>query len=179
VTGKVPVLSVATSLFVHGGWIHLFGNMLFLIVFGNNVEDRMGRLRFLLFYLGIGYLATYGYALAEVHSPDATRTLVGASGAIAGVLGAHLRLYPRARVTSLVPLLLFLPLRFPAWLVLGFWFAVQWWLSRSPVGPGPGVAYLAHVIGFAAGFLCAWALYGCPRGTPPAAAPPAPGPDRG
>ncbi|MEV4555884.1 rhomboid family intramembrane serine protease [Kitasatospora sp. NPDC049285] len=152
--GKVPELSVLTSLFVHAGWLHLVGNLLFLFVFGPAVEARLGRLRFLVGYLAIGYLATYGYAVAEAHTPDAMRALVGASGAIAGVLGAYLRLYPKARVTTLVPILLFLPLRFPAWLVLGLWFALQWWSVSSG---GTGVAYLVHVIGFATGWLFAWA----------------------
>ncbi|GAA2741435.1 rhomboid family intramembrane serine protease [Kitasatospora cinereorecta] len=158
--GKIPALSVLTSLFVHAGWLHLLGNMLFLFVFGPGVEERLGRIRFLVCYLAIGYLATYGYALAESGSPDAVRALVGASGAIAGVLGAYLRLHPRARVTALVPLLLFLPLRFPAWLVLGLWFALQWW---SVYSGGSGVAYLVHVIGFATGWLFAWVT--CPRTT--------------
>ncbi|WP_377272007.1 rhomboid family intramembrane serine protease [Peterkaempfera sp. SMS 1(5)a] len=119
-------------------------------------------------------LATYGYALAQLHTADAYRTLIGASGAIAGVLGAYLRLHPRARVTSLVPLLLFLPLRFPAWLVLGLWFAAQWWWAHSADDSVPGVAYLVHVIGFAAGFLCTWALYRGGRGAPPVVAASAP-----
>ncbi|MFJ1752514.1 rhomboid family intramembrane serine protease [Kitasatospora sp. NPDC088134] len=152
--GKSPELSVLTSLFVHAGWMHLIGNLLFLFVFGPAVEARLGRVRFLVGYLAIGYLATYGYALAEAHTADGTRALVGASGAIAGVLGAYLRLYPKARVTALVPLLLFLPLRFPAWLVLGLWFALQFW---SVGAGGSGVAYLVHVIGFLTGWLFAWA----------------------
>ncbi|RKE18704.1 rhomboid family intramembrane serine protease [Streptomyces sp. TLI_171] len=152
--GKVPELSVLTSLFVHAGWLHLVGNLLFLFVFGPAVEARLGRVRFLVGYLAIGYLATYGYAVAEAHTADGTRALVGASGAIAGVLGAYLRLYPKARVTTLVPVLLFLPLRFPAWLVLGLWFALQWWSVSSG---GTGVAYLVHVIGFVTGWLFAWA----------------------
>ncbi|WP_042385967.1 rhomboid family intramembrane serine protease [Streptacidiphilus melanogenes] len=156
---KIPALSVLTAMFVHGGWLHLAGNMLFLFVFGAMVERRIGPLAFLLFYVAVGYLATYGYAVFESGSPGATQTLVGASGAIAGVLGAYLCLYPRARVTSLIPLLLFLPLRFPAWLVLGFWFAVQW-LSVPATDPTvPGVAYAAHLIGFAGGFVFAWLLW--------------------
>ncbi|GAA2157301.1 rhomboid family intramembrane serine protease [Kitasatospora kazusensis] len=151
---KIPVLSVLSSLFVHAGWLHLLGNVLFLFVFGPGVEERFGRVRFLLLYLCVGYLATYGYAVAEAGSTDSVRALVGASGAIAGVLGAYLRLYPKARVTTLVPLLFFLPLRLPAWLVLGLWFVLQWWSVHSG---GPGVAYLVHVIGFTAGYLAAWA----------------------
>ncbi|SEF61139.1 Membrane associated serine protease, rhomboid family [Actinacidiphila yanglinensis] len=152
---KVPFLSVLTSMFLHGGWLHLIGNMLFLYVFGDNVENRMGRVRFALFYLAAGYLATYGFALAN---PDDTQSLVGASGAISGALGAYLYLYPKARVTSLFPFLFFVPLRFPAWIVLGFWFVLQWLAAQTAQG-GPGVAYLAHVVGFAFGFLCAWACY--------------------
>ncbi|MFF0391591.1 rhomboid family intramembrane serine protease [Kitasatospora sp. NPDC004615] len=151
---KIPELSVLTSLFVHAGWLHLLGNLLFLFVFGPAVEARLGRVRFLVGYLAIGYLATYGYAVAEAHTADGMRALVGASGAIAGVLGAYLRLWPRARVTVLVPVLLFLPLRFPAWLVLGLWFALQGWSVSSG---GSGVAYLVHVIGFVTGWLFAWA----------------------
>ncbi|MCL2553284.1 MAG: rhomboid family intramembrane serine protease [Actinomycetia bacterium] len=152
---KVPFLSVLTAMFLHGGWLHLIGNMLFLYVFGDNVENRMGRVRFALFYLAAGYLATYGFALA--HTED-TQSLVGASGAISGALGAYLYLYPKARVTSLFPFLFFIPLRFPAWMVLGFWFVLQWLAAQTAQG-GPGIAYLAHVVGFAFGFLCAWVCY--------------------
>jgi len=151
-------------MFVHGGWLHLLGNMLFLYVFGAMVEERMGRLPYLLGYLGLGYLATYGYAVFAVHGAEATQTLVGASGAIAGVLGAYLALHPKARVTSLLPFLLFLPLRFPAWLVLGVWFAIQWASVGVPSAAVTGVAYTAHLIGFAGGFLFAWLLYCRSRG---------------
>ncbi|WUD75790.1 rhomboid family intramembrane serine protease [Streptomyces sp. NBC_00510] len=154
-----PFVSVLTALFVHGSWVHLLGNMLFLWVFGDNVENRMGRFRFLLFYVVSGYLATYGYALGHASS---TQTLVGASGAISGVLGAYLYLYPKARVTSVFPFLFFLPLRFPAWMVLIFWFVLQW-LAGEIQQTGPGVAYLAHITGFVFGFLCAWVCY---RATP-------------
>ena len=148
---KAPALSVLTSMFLHGGWLHLLGNMLFLFVFGNNVEDRLGRARFLVFYLAAGFVATYAFAFAD---PRSTTTLVGASGAIAGVLGAYLVLYPRARVLSLVPFLFFLPFRLPAWLVLGSWFLLQYAYSRgAAMTVGSDVAYLAHVAGFAFGFL--------------------------
>jgi membrane associated rhomboid family serine protease len=152
---KVPVLSVVTAMFLHASWLHLIGNMLFLYVFGDNVENRMGRVRFALFFLVAGFLATYGFAFAN---PDDTQSLVGASGAISGALGAYLYLYPKARVTSLFPFLFFIPLRFPAWVVLGFWFVLQW-LAAQTAQNGPGVAYLAHVVGFAFGFLCAWVCY--------------------
>jgi len=153
-TGKKPYLSVLFSMFLHGGWLHILGNMLFLWIFGNNVEDRFGRLRFLLFYLFCGYVAAYGFAYG---TPDSTTTLVGASGAIAGVLGAYLVLFPKARVTSILPLgFLWIPLKLPAWVVLGGWFLLQLLYSRgSGVASGAGVAYLAHVYGFAAGLVVA------------------------
>lgn len=166
--GKLPWLSVLTAMFLHGGWAHLLGNMLFLYVFGNNVEDRLGRLRYLLFYLGCGYVAAYGHALTQ---PTSTTPLVGASGAIAGVLGAYLVLYPRARVTSLVPFLLFFPFRLPAWVVLGFWFVLQWLYFRGTgISDEAGVAYAAHVFGFLAGLVFAAVDRGTrgPRSSPPA-----------
>ncbi|GGX04764.1 rhomboid family intramembrane serine protease [Streptomyces noursei] len=150
------LLTPLTALFVHASWLHLLGNMLFLYVFGGMTEARMGRLPFTAFYLTVGYLALLGYAAAHASSDQ---TLVGASGSISGVLGAFLFLFPRARVTSLFPFLFFLPLRFPAWLVLLFWFCLQWQAARHDPA-GPGVAYLAHVVGFALGFLYAWARYG-------------------
>jgi len=153
---KSPVLSVLESMFLHGGWLHLLGNMLFLLIFGNNVEDRMGRIKFLVFYLACGYVAAYGFAAGNASS---TETLIGASGAIAGVLGAYLVMFPRARVTSLVPFLLFIPLRLPAWVVLGFWFALQAiFANGAGVADGAGVAYLAHVVGFIFGALVALAF---------------------
>ncbi len=156
-SGSVRALATPlTALFVHGSWLHLLGNMLFLYVFGAMAEARMGRLPFTAFYLIIGYLALLGYAAAHAGSGQ---TLVGASGSISGVLGAFLYLFPTARVTSLFPFLFFLPLRFPAWLVLLFWFVLQWQAAQDDPR-GPGVAYLAHVIGFALGFLYAWARYG-------------------
>ena len=155
---KLPVLSVLTAMFLHGGWIHLLGNMLFLFVFGNNVEDRLGRLRFLAFYLFCGLVATYGFALPAAGS---TSPLVGASGAIAGVLGAYLVLFPRAKVWSLLTFLFFLPVRLPAWLVLGSWFVLQYlYFQGAGVSQSTGVAYLAHVIGFVVGAALVWRLRG-------------------
>jgi len=146
---KVPVLSVFYSMFLHAGWLHLLGNMLFLVVFGNNIEDRFRKVPYLLFYLLCGYLAAYGFAAANQTSAE---PLIGASGAISGVLGAYLVLYPRARVWSLVPFLFFIPVRIPAWLVLGMWFVLQWVYAAGYAASGAGsVAYLAHVFGFLAG----------------------------
>lgn len=141
---------------MHGSWVHLLGNMLFLYVFGVMTEERMGRVQFLLFYVGSGYLALLGYAAANA---DSGQSLVGASGAISAVLGAFLFLFPGARVTSLLPFLFFLPLRFPAWVVLPFWAALQW-LAAGRASEGPGVAYLAHLVGFGLGLVFAWVRFG-------------------
>ncbi|MFD8816689.1 rhomboid family intramembrane serine protease [Streptomyces sp. NPDC059627] len=159
---KSPALSVFTAMFLHGSWLHLLGNMLFLLIFGNNVEDRMGHIRFFLFYVFCGYAAGYGFALVNASSGD---PLIGASGAIAGVLGAYLVLYPTARVWVLVPFLVFLPLRLPAWLVLGFWFVLQAvYSSGEGVSDAGTVAYAAHIVGFLVGMVLAWPLK---PGTPP------------
>ncbi|WP_431993000.1 rhomboid family intramembrane serine protease [Streptomyces albogriseolus] len=150
-------LTPATALFVHGSWVHLLGNMLFLHVFGPMTEARLGRVRFALCYAGCGYLALLGYAAANAGSE---RSLVGASGAISALLGAFLFLFPRGRVTSLLPFALFLPVRLPAWAVLPFWAALQWAAAGRTAEGGPGVAYLAHLVGFALGFGCAWVWRG-------------------
>jgi membrane associated rhomboid family serine protease len=167
---KIPILSVLTAMFLHGGLLHLLGNMLFLFVFGNNVEDRLGRVRYLLFYLACGYAATYGFALSQ---PNSIETLVGASGAIAGVLGAYLILFPRARVTSLVPFIFFIPVWLPAWAVLGSWFLLQWLYFRGAgTAEGAGVAYLAHVVGFIVGIVLVILLGGLQARRPPREPPP-------
>lgn len=160
-----PLAAPLTALFLHGNWLHLLGNLLFLFVFGGMVEERLGAARFVLFYLCTGYVAMCCYAASH---PESSETLVGASGAISGVLGAFLYLFPRTRVTSVFPFLLFLPLRFPAWIVLVFWLTLQWLAVRQDTD-GPGVAYLAHVVGFTLGFLYAWLRYRRARVTTPAA----------
>jgi membrane associated rhomboid family serine protease len=152
------LITPLTALFVHGNWLHLLGNMLFLHVFGTMAEERMGHVHFAVFYLVVGALAMSAYAVAHA---DSDETLVGASGAISGVLGAFLLLFPKARVTSLFPFLFFLPLRFPAWMVLLFWFGLQWFAQQQAAGAGAGpeVAYLAHLVGFTTGFLYAGVRY--------------------
>ena len=161
---KSPFLSVLTAMFLHGGWLHLLGNLLFLYVFGNNVEDRLGRVRFLAFYLTCGIVATYGFSLPFAGSDS---PLVGASGAIAGVLGAYLVLFPRARVWSLLTFFFFLPVRLPAWLVLGSWFVLQYLYTRGAgLTEATGTAYLAHVVGFVVGALLVWRLRGTGRPRP-------------
>lgn len=165
---KIPVLSVFSSMFLHGSWWHLLGNMLFLWVFGNNVEDRLGHLRYLLFYLVAGLVAGYGFAAVQ---PDSTQTLIGASGAIAGVLGAYLVLWPKARVWSLIPIpfvIPFIPVRLPAWLVLGLWFVLQALYSAGYGAQGGTVAYVAHIFGFVLGALVAIPLRPGTAPPPPA-----------
>jgi membrane associated rhomboid family serine protease len=144
-------LTVITSMFLHGGWMHLIGNMLYLWIFGNNVEDAMGHARFVVFYLLCGVAAVLAQALP---APDSTIPMIGASGAISGVLGAYLLLYPRARVLVLIPLGYFSRMLYlPAMVVLGFWIALQL-LSILLADPNqPGVAFGAHAGGFAAGIL--------------------------
>jgi len=146
-----PVLTVVTSIFLHGGWMHLIGNMLYLWIFGNNVEDAMGHGRFVLFYLLCGVAAVLAQA---VPAPDSTIPMVGASGAISGVLGAYLLLYPHARVLVLIPLGYFSRLIYlPAMVVLGFWFLLQLASTLLADANQPGVAFGAHAGGFIAGML--------------------------
>jgi rhomboid family protein len=153
---KIPALSVLYAMFLHGGWLHLLGNMLFLWVFGNHVEARLGRWRYLLFYLLAGYVAAYGFALTN---PSATQPMVGASGAIAGVLGAFMVLFPRDKIWGVIPELFFLPVKLPAWFVLGLWFALQAVYAAGYAVSGAGsVAYLAHVFGFVFGVIVALPL---------------------
>jgi membrane associated rhomboid family serine protease len=140
-------VTLITSQFLHGGWLHLIFNMLFLWVFGNNIEDRLGRIRFLPFYLLCGVLAAVAQAAADADSPV---PLIGASGAISGVLGAYLVLYPRAGVWTVVLPFFFLPFRLPAWLWLGIYLALQL-VFLGDSGGGGDVAYLAHIGGFVAG----------------------------
>jgi membrane associated rhomboid family serine protease len=146
---KPVYASILFSMFLHAGWLHLLGNMLYLGIFGNNVEDRFGHLRFLAFYLASGAGATAVFVAAN---HDSTATLVGASGAIAGVLGSYFLLFPGAWVTVWVPILIFLVIRLPAFLVLGLWFVLQLHPLREPsLAGGGGVAYLAHAAGFVIG----------------------------
>jgi len=145
------LLSLITSMFLHGGFLHLGGNMLYLWIFGNNVEDAMGHARFLIFYLFCGIAA----ALTEgVMSPQSSIPMLGASGAISGVLGAYVLIYPRARVTVIIPLgILLYPMRISALYVTGFWFLLQL-ASAAFSDPGsPGIAWWAHLGGFGAGLV--------------------------
>ena len=142
--------TVLTSMFMHGGWMHLVGNMWFLWVFGNNVEDSMGRLRFVAFYLLCGVAASVTHVLVDT---DSTIPMVGASGAIGGVMGAYIVLYPRVRVHMLVFLgIIFFTVSVPAYFMLGYWIVLQV-LGALPqvANEAAGVAFWAHIGGFAAG----------------------------
>ncbi len=145
-----------SALFLHGGWLHLCGNMLYLWIFGDNVEDALGHARYLLFYLLCGLVALFAQALADPASPF---PIIGASAAISGVLGAYLMLFPRAKVLTLVLLpFFFTTLRLPAMLLLLLWFAAQLVSDLTAHDGGAGVALRAHVAGFLAGMLLVPAL---------------------
>jgi membrane associated rhomboid family serine protease len=145
-----PGLTVFTSMFLHGGLLHIVGNMLYLWIFGDNIEHRLGRVRFIIFYALSGVAAVFAHALTE---PGSTVPMIGASGAVSGVLGAYVLLYPRAHVYTLLLLGFFVQVvRLPALVVIGFWAVIQLLsgISSSVVGQG-GVAWFAHVGGFVFG----------------------------
>jgi membrane associated rhomboid family serine protease len=144
--------TLLTAMFLHGGWLHLLGNMLYLWIYGDNVEDGMGHARFLAFYLACGVAAVAAQALSDPHS---AYPIIGASGAISGVLGAYLMLFPRAKVLTLVLLpFFFTTLRLPAMLLLLLWFAAQLVGDlAAPSSGGASVALRAHIGGFLAGML--------------------------
>jgi membrane associated rhomboid family serine protease len=151
-------LTLFSSMFMHAGWLHILGNMLYLWVFGDNVENSMGHVRYLFFYLlcGLGASALEIATAVDSHTPG-----LGASGAIAGILGAYLVLYPRSPVLTLIPVtFILIPIRLPAFLLIGFWFALQFFngiitLTNRVASQG-GVAYWAHVGGFATGIILIW-----------------------
>ena len=152
ITGFRNLPSILTSMFLHGGWGHLLGNMLFLYVFGDNIEDAMGHVSYLLFYLICGIAAALTQILLN---PDSTIPIIGASGAISGVMGAYIVLFPHGKIRTIVFYVLMLV---PAWIVIGVWFALQLFSGFSTLG-GPdvgGVAFWAHVGGFVAGAVLVW-----------------------
>jgi membrane associated rhomboid family serine protease len=159
VVGEDWPLTALTSMFMHGDWLHLIGNMLFLWIFGNNVEDAMGRLRYLVFYLLGGFAATAlqtFITLSFATQADSEIPNLGASGAVSAVLGAYFVLLPRASVVTLIFLIIIFIREFPARLFLGFWFLLQLWMGGfSILNPqsGGGVAFFAHVGGFVFGML--------------------------
>ena len=157
-----PWATIFTSLFLHSGWLHIGGNTLFMWIFGNNVEDVLGHVRYLLLYLLSGVAAAMGQAFAD---PSSTVPMVGASGAIAGVLGAYLLIYPKANVHVLVLIVILLRIiTIPAWILLGLWFGVQLLSGLMSKGGAGGVAFWAHVGGFVTGVVLLLLLR--PRGLP-------------
>lgn len=144
-------VTLLTYMFLHGGWMHLIGNMLYLWIFGNNVEDSMGHIRFLLFYTLCGIMAVFAQAIPD---PDSVIPMVGASGGVSGILGAYLLLHPRARILVAIPLGFYFPtVRLPAALVLGLWFVLQLFNSLMVDNSAGGVAFAAHIGGFLAGLV--------------------------
>lgn len=176
-------ITVFSSMFLHGGWMHIGGNMLFLWIFGDNVEDALGHARYVIFYLVCGIVAAGAQMFV---SPESGVPMVGASGAIAGVLAAYVSLYPRARVLVLLPIFIFISFfEFPAWLVILEWFALQLLSGLGALAvptAGGGVAFFAHIGGFVGGLLLirlmmlgktavpyeAWAGWRSPRQQAPA-----------
>jgi membrane associated rhomboid family serine protease len=142
-------MTLFTSMFMHGGWMHLIGNMLYLWIFGNNVEDAMGHARFIIFYLLSGVAAALTQALPDTGS---VIPMIGASGAVSGILGAYILMYPHARVLVAIPIgIIITTLRVPAVFVLGFWFLIQLISSAATSSQQGGVAFGAHIGGFIAG----------------------------
>ncbi|MGH2533605.1 MAG: rhomboid family intramembrane serine protease [Thermomicrobiales bacterium] len=159
VSGGEDLYTLISAMFVHGGWLHLIGNMLFLWVFGDNVEDTMGHIKYLLFYLLCGFAASAGQVLFNTGSAT---PMVGASGAISGVLAAYLVMFPTGRIKTLI-LLGWIPFIFlvPAWVHIGFWIVLQFIngiaaLDVRTAETGGGVAYFAHIGGFVAGLALVW-----------------------
>jgi len=142
-----PALTLLTSIFMHGGWMHLIGNMMYLIIFADNVEDVFGTKKFILFYLLSGIFASFSQAFMDFSSEI---PMIGASGAIAGVLGAYLFYFPRAKILVLVPFFIFFTIRVPASILLIFWFVFQF-LNLSNVESS--VAWMAHIGGFVFGYI--------------------------
>jgi membrane associated rhomboid family serine protease len=162
VVGEDWEVTAVSSMFMHGDWLHLIGNMLFLWIFGNNVEDALGKVRYVVFYLLGGFAATAlqtYITLAYGTQLDSEIPNLGASGAVSAVLGAYLVLLPRASVVTVIFLLIIFIREFPAWLFLGFWFLFQLWAGGvSLVQPesGGGVAFFAHIGGFVFGMVAVW-----------------------
>ncbi|MBI5026729.1 MAG: rhomboid family intramembrane serine protease [Nitrospirae bacterium] len=148
-----PAITVFTSMFMHGGLFHIAGNMLYLWIFGNNIEDKLGRMRFIIFYLLCGIIAAYSHAIIE---PSSNVPMIGASGAVSGILGAYVLLFPKARVHTLIFLGFFIQVvRIPALIVIGFWAIIQFvnGIISTATIPQGGVAWFAHIGGFLIGIL--------------------------
>lgn len=166
----IVLLTVITAMFLHGGWLHIIGNMLFLWVFGDNVEDRLGRLGYLLFYVAGGVIASL---IQGAMDPGSAIPVVGASGAVAAVLGAYLFMFPKASVNVVIPffILIFIPIPVPAVIMIGLWFLQNLLAGAAEVAnaqsPSSGVAWFAHIGGFVFGFLAMMVLRPKVRRPPP------------
>lgn len=166
---RLILLTIVTSIFLHAGWLHILGNMLFLWVFGDNVEDRLGHLGYLLFYLAAGIAASFIQIIAN---PDSITPVIGASGAVAGVLGAYIVYYTHATVRVVIPFffLIFIPIPIPAWVMIGVWFLQNlvsgYATLAQSANPDAGVAWFAHIGGFVFGLLMAWLFAGNRRQEP-------------
>ena len=162
----VALLAILTSMFMHGGWLHIIGNMLFLWVFGDNIEDRLGHAAYLVFYLLAGVVAAFIQGAIE---PNSVVPVLGASGAVAGVLGAYLVWFPGATIKVVIPffVLIFIPIPIPAWIMIGLWFAQNLLAGYATIAesasPDQGVAWFAHLGGFAFGLVVAWLAGRGPR----------------
>jgi membrane associated rhomboid family serine protease len=162
---KNVFLAIVVSMFLHGSWFHVLGNMLFLWIFGNNIEERLGPVGYAVFYMVAGVVAAFTHIATQAHS---TVPVVGASGAIAGVMGAYLVLYPKARVLTIIPLFIFLQFVYlPAYVVLLGWLVLQFFTN-----PNTGVAVAAHIGGFIFGAAVGLVLRGTTRPAPPGPPPP-------
>jgi membrane associated rhomboid family serine protease len=160
VPDRLQYSDVLTSMFLHGGWLHLIGNMWFLWIYGDNVEDILGHGKFLLFYLACGVIAALGHAMLNPYSRVPT---VGASGAIAGVMGAYMVKFPHSRIITLVPIFIFFTtMEIPALLILLYWFVIQAFSGVASIGYSQisrgGIAWFAHIGGFLAGMVLIYVL---------------------
>jgi len=158
--GNPGLTPIPIDMFIHGGWLHILGNMLFLWVFGDNIEDRFGHLRYLLFYLAGGIAASFVQVFLE---PDSLVPVIGASGAVAAVLGAYIVLYARATVQVIIPVFIFFPLALPAWVMIGLWFGQNllagYFTITSATSADAGVAWFAHIGGFIFGMAVAFVAF--------------------
>jgi rhomboid family protein len=150
------IFSVISSMFLHGGIAHLIGNMLFLFVFGDNIEDKFGRIKYVLFYIAWGFAAAYAHSFYAVSTGGGEIPAIGASGAISGVLGAYLVLFPRAKIFTIIAAFFITTVRIPAIAYIPFWFVMQ--VIFGLLNPLGGVAYLAHIGGFLAGVLTGYVM---------------------
>jgi membrane associated rhomboid family serine protease len=154
----VAILAIVTSMFMHGGWLHILGNMVFLWVFGDNIEDRLGHIGYLIFYLLAGVVAALAQGAIE---PESVIPVLGASGAVAGVLGAYLIWFPGATIRVVIPffVLIFIPIPIPAWIMIGLWFAQNLLAGYATIAdaaaPDQGIAFFAHIAGFVFGLIIA------------------------